>query len=61
MNMSNFVKISALTNEDRSKIKTYWTELFGPEFSAAMVEDYDVDGETKKVEASVSSKKKVNG
>lgn len=51
-----FVKTSALTGEDRTKLKSYWSELWGSEFANAVVKDYKPDGNKKSVEA--NSKKK---
>jgi len=50
--MTNFIKISALSDKDRTKIKGYFKDLFGDEFANAMVEDYKADAKKKKVEAS---------
>ncbi len=54
--MSNFKKISELAGEDRTKLKAYWTELYGAEFANAMVTDYKPEGKTKKVEAKKKTK-----
>ena len=49
--MSNFKKIAELKPEDRSKVKDYWTPLWGKEFAEALTKDYSAEGETKKVKA----------
>ena len=49
--MSEFKKVSELAGEDRTKLKGYWKELYGPEYAKAMVTDFKPDGEQKKVEA----------
>jgi hypothetical protein len=54
---SNFVKTSELAGDDRSKVKGYFSELYGPEYAAAMVKDYEPEGEKKEVAA--KSKKRV--
>jgi len=47
----NFKKIAELTSEDRTKLKGYWSELWGPEFANDLVTDYKPEGNQKKVEA----------
>ena len=49
--MSNFKKIAELSSTDRSKLKEYWTELWGSEFANALTKDYKPEGESKRVEA----------
>ncbi|HUU89036.1 MAG TPA: hypothetical protein VMX17_14975 [Candidatus Glassbacteria bacterium] len=49
--MSKFTKVSELAGEDRTKLKGYWKDLFGPEYANAMVTDFKPDGKEKKVEA----------
>lgn len=46
-----FKKVSELTGEDRSKLKSYWKELWGEEFANALVSDYKPEGKAKSVEA----------
>jgi hypothetical protein len=46
----NFVKLSALSSKDRTKIKNYWTPLWGSEFSQALTTDYMTSGNKKKGE-----------
>lgn len=53
-----FKKMAELTPEDRSKVKGYWTPLWGAEFSKALTEDYMTSGKKKEVKAGTSSKKK---
>lgn len=50
-----FVKLSALSTSDRSKVKGYWSPLWGPEFAKALTMDYMTSGNKKKVEASSNS------
>lgn len=50
-----FVKLSALSSKDRTKVKGYWTPLWGSEFSQALTTDYMTSGNKKKVEASSDS------
>ena len=47
--MSTFVKVSALSEKDRAKVKDYWTDLWGAEFASAVVEDYKSTAKTQKV------------
>jgi len=54
--MSTFKKLSELSPEDRRKVKNYWSDLWGSEFSSAAVEDYDTDAKTKPVKAKSDSK-----
>jgi len=49
--MPEFKKVSELSGEDRSKLKTYWSELWGPEFAAALTTDFKPEGKKQKVEA----------
>lgn len=57
---ATFLKMSALSSEDRSKIKGYWSPLWGSEFAKALTMDYETSGNKKKVEASsVANKKKM--
>ena len=51
-----FYKISELDNKDRTKLKGYWSELWGNEFAKALVTDYEPSGDMKKVKANKSSK-----
>jgi len=44
-------KIAKLSQEDRTKVKGYWSPLWGKEFGTAMTTDYKPQGKTKKVEA----------
>jgi hypothetical protein len=37
---SPFKKIAELSAQDRTKLKTYWTELWGKEFADALTTDY---------------------
>lgn len=53
-----FVKLSALSDSDRSKVKGYWTPLWGPEFAKALTTDFMTSGNKKKVEASSKTVKK---
>ncbi len=53
----NFYKISALSNEDRTKVKKYWSELWGNEFAKALTTDYEPSGDMIKVKASVGPKR----
>lgn len=50
--MSDFVKVSALSSEDKSKLKEYWTELWGSDFSNALTVDYKPEGRSQEVKAS---------
>lgn len=52
----NFKKISALTPEDRNKVKNYWTDLWGSEFATALTTDFENEGRSKDVKASESNK-----
>ena len=56
--MSDFKKVSELTGQDRTKLKDYWTELWGSEFAKALVTDFKPDGTAKNVEAKTKSAKK---
>jgi hypothetical protein len=56
-NKTQFVKISALDEANRKKVKDLFTPLYGAEYAEAMVKDYSNDGEKKEVKA--SSKKNV--
>lgn len=56
--MSNFKKISELKPEDRGKLKGYWNELWGNEYASALVQDYQIQGDQKKVEAKNKKTKK---
>jgi hypothetical protein len=47
----NFQKISALTSEDRTKLKNYWSDLWGKEFAKALTTDFETDGKTVDVKA----------
>jgi hypothetical protein len=47
----NFKKIAELSGEDRTKLKGYWSELWGTEFASDLVKDYKPEGDQKKVEA----------
>ena len=38
--MNEFVKISQLDPDSKSEVKKYFTELYGPEYANAMVEDF---------------------
>lgn len=38
--MSNFKKIAELQPETRTNLKQYFTELYGPDYANAMVQDY---------------------
>lgn len=49
--MAKFVKLSALTSPDRTKLKGYWKDLWGNEYADAAVEDYKPEGKTQKVKA----------
>lgn len=49
---SIFVKVSALSPKDKSKLKGYWTPLWGTEFSKALTMDYETSGSKKTVKAS---------
>lgn len=57
MVMSKFEKISKLTPEDKSKVRSYWEQLYGGEYANAMVTDFKPDGDQKKAEASSKNKK----
>ena len=46
-----FMKLSELSGEDRTKVRQYWSELWGKEFAKALVTDYEPDGEKQSVEA----------
>lgn len=54
-----FKKISELSSKDSSKLKTYWTELWGAEYASAIVENYTTDAKTKDVEAKGNKQTKV--
>lgn len=54
--MSDFVKVSALKDEDRTMLREYWTDLWGSEFADKLVQDYKPEGKTKQVEASAKTK-----
>ena len=58
---TNFVKFSALSDKQKSKLRDYWAPLWGSEVSKALTTDFMTSGSTKKVEASSKgvSKKKV--
>ena len=56
--MSKFVKVSELSSEDRTKLRSYWKELWGSEFAKALVTDYEPDGEKVAVAAKKNSVKK---
>jgi hypothetical protein len=56
--MIKFVKISELSSEDRTKLKGYWSELWGKEFANALVTDFETDGDKIKVKASNKKMKK---
>lgn len=47
----NFIKVSSLSSNDRSKLKSYWTQQWGAEFSTALVNDFKINAKTKSVEA----------
>ena len=49
--MPKFKKIADLTPQDRTKVDTYWTPLFGAEFAKAMTTDFTPEGKKKKVKA----------
>jgi len=49
--MPKFKKIADLTNEDRTKVKGYFTPLWGAEFSDAITTDFTPEGKKKKVKA----------
>jgi hypothetical protein len=49
--MAKFKKISELDQSSRSKVKEYFSELYGNEYANAMVQDYKPEGEKKKVVA----------
>lgn len=46
-----FQKISALTPKDRSKLKNYWSDLWGSEFSTALTTDFENEGNQVDVKA----------
>lgn len=54
-----FVKISELKPEDRSKLRSYFEELYGTEYANAMIEDYESGGKKMKVAASGPETKKI--
>jgi len=56
--MKDFVKISELSKEDRSKLKGYWSELWGSEFANALVTDYEPDGNKIKLKANSNKERK---
>jgi hypothetical protein len=56
MNKKAFYKVSELSGEDRTKLKKYWSELWGNEFAKALVTDYEPSGNVKKVKASNKTK-----
>jgi hypothetical protein len=56
--MNKIVKISELSSEDRTKLKGYWSELWGKEFANALVTDFEPDGDKMKVKASSGGIKK---
>ena len=56
--MPKYVKISALKPEDRSKLKGYWSELWGKEFAEALTTDFTPAGKEKEVAAKSDKKKK---
>ena len=49
---TGFKKIAELAPEDRTKVKSYFTELYGAEYAAAMVQDFEQGGKQKEVKAS---------
>lgn len=55
--MSNFHKYANLSPEDRQKLKSYWSELWGEAFANALTEDYQPGGKKDKVEAKNQGKK----
>ena len=56
--MANFKKVSELTGEDRTKLRTYWSELWGSEFAKALTTDFKPEGNQKQVEAETKTTKK---
>ena len=56
--MDNFKKIAELSSKDRTKVKSYWTELYGSEYANSMVTDYEPQGEKKEVAAKSKNKVK---
>jgi len=53
--MPKFKKIADLTNEDRTKLKSYFAPLWGAEFSDAITTDFTPEGKKKKVKAGKKS------
>ena len=45
--MPNFVKVSKLSSEDRTKIKDYFEELWGKEFAQQLTVDFTPDKSKK--------------
>ncbi len=56
--VSNFRKISELSGEDTTKLKKYWSELWGSEFAKALTTNYEPSGDMIKVKAESKTKKK---
>jgi len=56
--MEKYKKVAELTGEDSTKVKGYFSELYGEEYAKAMVTNYKPDGEQKKVEAGSKIKAK---
>ena len=48
-----FVKIAELSGEDRTKLREYWSHLWGGEFASALVKDYKPEVKKVKVTANV--------
>ena len=57
--MSQFEKISELSPKDSKKVKNYWTDLWGPDYSGAAVKNYEPDGKKKEVKAEAEDQKEV--
>jgi len=53
-----FNKISALSSEDRTKLKEYWSDLWGSEFATALTTDFKSDAKKVDVKANSNSTKK---
>lgn len=58
--MSEFVKISMLSDEDRSKLRDYWDELWGTEVANALTTDFKPGGNKQDVKASTKKTVKSN-
>ena len=54
--MPEFKKVSELSGEDRTKLKSYWSELWGDEFATALTTDFKPEGKKQKVEAEATKK-----